>query len=104
MDLPLALVSQRSKSRISSRLCDARDSVSSTTATGLYRAFTKLEESGLFIPFTGIPKSVRGKEAPAKGMPEGSVVKMELMRSPQFLGKWFLMPICTPRNVSGRWQ
>jgi len=37
----------------------------------------KLEESGLFSLSTDTPKSLQGNTAPAKGMPEGSVVKME---------------------------
>jgi hypothetical protein len=56
--------------------------VSTTAATGLYRpfckhAFTKLIESGMFVPSTNIPEPLQGNVAPAKGMPEGSVVRME---------------------------
>ena len=54
----------------------------SSTATGLYRsfceyAFQKLDESGLFVP-CDIPSDLQRNTAPAKGMPEGSVVKMEI--------------------------
>jgi hypothetical protein len=58
-----------------------RSSSIPSTATGLYRpfceyAFMKLEESGLFLPCE-IPSNLQGNTAPAKGMLEGSIVKME---------------------------
>lgn len=80
-DFPLAFVSQRSnKSR--GAITRLRATSSTASSTGLYRpfcehAFMKLEKSGLFVPSTDLPESLQGNVAPAKGMPEGSVVKME---------------------------
>ncbi len=55
-------------------------SITSTT-TGLYRpfcdyAFQKLQESELFVPSSLIPETLQSNSAPAKGMPEGTVVQM----------------------------
>ena len=81
IDLALAFVSQRHKTSGATRLYDT-SSGATTAATGLYRpfckhAFAKLTESGMFVPSSDIPAQLQGNVAPAKGMPEGSVVKME---------------------------
>jgi phycoerythrobilin:ferredoxin oxidoreductase len=49
---------------------------------GLYRPFcehalSRLVQSGLFVPSTDIPTHLQQNEAPAKGMPPGTLVKIE---------------------------
>lgn len=80
-ELPLAFISQRTRTKRGSHTVELQ-LMASTEASGLYRpfceyAFEKLQESGLFIPTNDIPVDLQGNQAPAKGMPEGSVVKME---------------------------
>lgn len=63
----------RSKTISTSQLC---------ASSGLYRPFcehalSRLVESGLFEPSTDIPTHLQRNEAPAKGMPPGTLVKIE---------------------------
>lgn len=82
MHFPLTFVSHKTTGKtLSTLLRENSNEEASLSSSGLYRrfceyAFEKLQESGLFVPSNDIPEELQGNQAPAKGMPEGSVVKM----------------------------